>query len=466
MRRSGLLVLLVALIGASLLAPPLAGAQTTSIVQFFGGTPFSVREIPVRFMGQLTVAFHGDAASGCASRGLCGYAGTVSWRPPASGSLEVFTFRHHGHLSYQLGLVPENVSGYPAPYGGVTTAKVQLSSSPPLAPTLVSTCLDATGAGSTLSLPVRHGLVAFTLAGTGEGSSLLGTRCAGPLDGDVIPEITAPTVPLGAVLRGRTAVDVAASHSFASHGFAGTVQSSLTIALGHPTRARRTSSGNAPAGLRQIQVLYRATLSGSVVERIGGAADADVCTPLGSCGLAGTVTLSPRATGVNASLGVIGSARTPYSNLLAAVGLSRRGRAKGVLVSGGALTPQGGVAASALAQGSTACRDSAPLGAGTVLLTSAKARLYARYAPDFGALGGRTRCPGPAAAAFAFVATGAIPVTRLARRTIKLSLTTGSTFADYGYVVRTVPNLTLTLSRVRVSTRGGFSSVISGSVGP
>ncbi len=198
-----------------------------------------------------------------------------------------------------------------------------------------------------------------------------------------------------------------------------------------------------------------------MVERIRGAADQDVCTPLGSCRLAGAVTLSPRATGVDATIGVIAPARTPASNLLAAVGLGPRGHATGGVIAGGALISQGGVAAAELEQGSTFCRDSVPLGAGTVLLRSAKGRLYARYLPDLASLAGRTRCPGPAPTTFAAVAASAVPASRLARRTIRLSLTTGSTFLDYGYVVRTVPRLTLTLSRVQVRTRGGFSSVIS-----
>ena len=78
---------------------------------------------------------------------------------------------------------------------------------------------------------------------------------------------------------------------------------------------------------------------------------------------------------------------------------------------------------------------------------------------------GRTRCPGPTDANAAPLATGELPLDRLAHRTVTLSLTTGSAFSDDGYDVRIVPHLTLTLTRVRVRRIRELVSSISGSSG-
>jgi hypothetical protein len=259
---------------------------------------------------------------------------------------------------------------------------------------------------------------------------------------------------------------LASSKAFASHGFAGTVQSTLALALGRPGRPTRAHSGTLP-GSRQITVLYRARLSGSIAEHFGGAADPDVCTPLGSCGLTGTETLTPHAGG-EASINAIARASTPAEDLLAAVGVGGRRRVKGVVVTG-AVSLDGGGAAEAVEQGTETCHDSAPLGAGagTILLGTSRGQLRADYLAGFGTFAARTRCPGPAVAGAAALATGAIPVTELAHRTIRLSLTHGGTFADYGYGVHTLSHLELTLTRVRVSVRTpvGGEQIVSGSTG-
>jgi hypothetical protein len=463
MTRGRLVALLLAVVVASLLAPALAGAQSTSGFTLFGsgGTPFSVRQIPVRFTGQLTVDFHGDPASGCAGAGLCGYTGTVSWRPPPTGALEIYASRDHGRLSYAFDLAPGSLTSYPGISAGLATANVQLSESALAAPT--SNCLDATATGNSFMLPVRHGRVAFTLVGASP--SLLSTRCAGPLDSDVTPEIPAPTLPLSAVLRGRRAVSFAASHGFASHGFAGTVESTLTVSLGRPGRTSVTATRDHSLPFRQIQVLYRATLSGSIVEHIAGSADPAICTPLGSCGISGTVTLAPHGTDVPASINAVASARTPLRNLLTAVGVSTGGQTKGIVTTG-VVTWDGGLATASLDQASGTCNDSAPLEQGNLLLIGGNGRFEAQFEPGaYDTSTGRTRCPGPADTGAPFLAAGAVPAKRLDHRTIKLSLTKGSRFDDYGYTVHTVPHLVLTLTRVRVRTEPEVISVANGSLG-
>jgi hypothetical protein len=64
-----------------------------------------------------------------------------------------------------------------------------------------------------------------------------------------------------------------------------------------------------------------------------------------------------------------------------------------------------------------------------------------------GSLSG-TDCPGPAGSD-ALLATGRTPSSVLSRRTVTLTLDTGSRFEDYGYSVVVTPRVTLTLTRLR-----------------
>jgi hypothetical protein len=450
MSRAGFARIVLAVLAPSLLAPALAGAQLSQgigISLFGAGNPklVSIQEIPVRFSGQLTVAFHGDAASGCVSRGVCGYSGSVSWRAPASGSLEILRSRVYGHIEESVQLGPGNAN---EPVGGVATAKVELS-----APAGTSRCLDANATGDTLTLPIRRGRVAFAL---GDASpSLLTTRCAGPLESDIAPELPVPTLPLGSVLHGRTTVGLGASGSFASHGFAGTVASSLSVSLGKPGRTRPASSGTGAiptARYRQLAVTYRATLRGSVVAQVLGDSDPAVCAALGSCGLAGMLTLRPGPARVNAAMYFTAPVRRPPRDLLAAAGLSRSGRAKGVQGLGSVNLSRGGEVTAAIDEAGTTCTDATPLRGGTIILASAKGRVGASFLPLLGG-GIRTRCPGPEADSAVPLAGGAIPLDHLRGRTVTLDLTFGSSFLDYGYDIRSVAHLTLTLTRVGTRTR-------------
>ena len=124
MTRAWFVALAIGLLGPALLGPASTSARSSASSMT---VKLSDRSIPASFAGQLTVDFHGDAASGCASRGLCGYSGTVSWRPSATGMLDVLSYREHGRLRYTLDLEAGNPNSVTGALGGVTTAKVQLS---------------------------------------------------------------------------------------------------------------------------------------------------------------------------------------------------------------------------------------------------------------------------------------------------------------------------------------------------
>ncbi len=72
------------------------GGSSTSYT--FGGAPriVSQLDLPVCATGRLTVAFAGDPAAGCATEGLCDYAGTETFSPAAVLRRAAFTVTLHG----------------------------------------------------------------------------------------------------------------------------------------------------------------------------------------------------------------------------------------------------------------------------------------------------------------------------------------------------------------------------------
>jgi hypothetical protein len=439
---------ILAACAATIIAPTAAVAQP--VLAITGGSPTTETSIPVRITGLLSVHFHGDSSAGCARRGLCGYSGTVSWQPAPVASLRIVrTLGRHPHLAILL--FPALANG-PQFADGVTSASVTLAAVPSSAQ--ASRCLDATGAGQGASFGVRRGRVTFSLAR--EAPALLVTRCAGPRDADVLPHLPTPTIPAATLERGRTAISLAASQTLKAHGFAGAITSTIVLHLGRPGRTQ-TENDSPPRGAttqpgRQIDVAYRASLNGSVVEEIRGVADPLECGPVGSCGLAGTITLTPHVT-ASASLFVNAKATTPQRELLAAAGLGP-GSPGGVTGSGFVNWSGGGSVMSDLSQGPERCRDTTRLGPGGLLIGTSRGQWVVSTFPGgmIGSPATGTRCPGPSLTTGTIVANTA-PLSSLDRRTTRIALTRGSTVTDDGYRVRIVPYLTLTLTRVRVRTK-------------
>jgi hypothetical protein len=140
--------------GVSLMSPGPSAAQgtgstTVSFAVSGGGTPIAQFSVPVHFEGQLAVTFRGDPATGCAAAGTCGYSGTVYWRPPSEGSLEIDEFRQHGRTSVAGHLV----FGGDSSQSAITTAR-QLALCRRLA-TFIGLQRRAHRAGAALAVP-RH----------------------------------------------------------------------------------------------------------------------------------------------------------------------------------------------------------------------------------------------------------------------------------------------------------------------
>jgi hypothetical protein len=442
----------VALAAAGLAAPgwsaAASAASTTSsgtgVSLFLGQTDTSTRSLPVSISGQIVVSFHGDTASGCASHGLCGYSGTILYRPPTSGTIEFEQSGSGRQRLTQVVLELLDLSPSAAANGGTTTAQVTLTGSG-----TTTRCSDAVDSTSGADLPIRHGRVVFTL--DTPGSDLFGSRCAGPRDPDLLPLLPAPAVTLPALRRGHMTVSLAASRTFAARGLAGTIQSTLVFGIERPHRVSAQGGGRTVA-YRELDVGYRTRVTGTVVERYEGGANPSACGPLGSCGAAGSVTFSAPSATVSTEIGAIASITHPLLDLQTEVGLRHGGSTRGVYLIGGGSWLRGGSAVARPAQGSS-CSDSAPLGPGGFTVIGA-GRQIAGLFPIGGRAGpGVTRCPGAAVETPTETVT-LIPATDLAHRTFTIHVdqvtSPVESFGDYGYDVQLIPDLTVTFTRTMI----------------
>jgi hypothetical protein len=449
----------VAVVALTVALPAGAGAQTvvstgsesgSSNVILFGpaGSLASERSSRVQVSGALTVTFHGDVATGCAAAGLCGYSGSVTWRPPASGELIIFTTRSHHHTSDSAQLYLQG-AGLP-PAGGVTSATVQSTAA---SPSGAATCVDAAATGVALDLPVRHGRVDFGLDGASP--SLLSDRCAGPRDRQILPRLPAPWLTVAAVRRGGAVVDLSATRPFAADGFAGTIDSTIVLRLGPAGRAIRPSSTTPRNGVRYVELTvdYRVRASGSLLEHVAGSADPAVCAPLGACGVTGTETVTTRGEAGSGALTLFARATVPRRRLLAAAGLSGGRPATGVTGTASLTWDGNGTVQTALGQGAHQCHQAAPAGRGSALLDASHGRLDVALLPsDLQPGPPASECPGPEDEAATKLASGELPLRALGRRSVSVVLRAGTSFPDDGYSVRTDPHLTLTLTRAATHT--------------
>ncbi len=455
-RRPAILTALLALCltGAQLaLAVPAAQALGTVSIYVPGSRVLSATSVDVKVSGSLAVRFHGDQGAGCAAHGLCGYSGVVVWSPEtaqSSGSIEILKLRKHRRVSYFAALA---ISGT----GGSTTASAPVSAvvHRDIAGQVTGTCADASSpADSTLALPVHHELIAVGVLG--RASSLLSTRCAGPLDLDLARFAPSREVAVAAALRGHRRVDLRGTSSFAGGGFAGTVRSTLILQLGGAQSGGGGQPSSAPSGPRERAVTEPLTLvkaSGALKAQVQGAANPGICVLLDSCGLRGTITV-PRPPLSRGALIAYGPARRPYRDFLAALGLSRRGNAAGILVAGSVRWQNGGRFEEDLVQGGE-CRDSGSLGAGGIVLATTKKLTRASY---YASDSLRTRCPGPGlggagGSGGGILAAGATPLRDLARRQFSIAVPGTGTLSDDGYTERLTGSLSLTFRRGRVSQR-------------
>jgi hypothetical protein len=440
-----LLIAVVALAALVSSSPVAAQSGASSSVLYAFGVPSGAKlvsqaDVPVDVAGQLTVTFHGDAATGCAAAGLCGYSGTVVFRS-RSGDLGVETYRRHGrigHMAY-LSLSP-GLDGY------TTVSEVERS----VAGQSAGLCADAEAPPLGAPSATIRGRT-LTISLLQPGGSLLSTRCAGPLDRDLAGAGPKATISLQAALHGRTVVSLQASNPFASHGFAGTVSSTLVLTLGKPSRP--ASGTHFPPGIKTERMrvvterLSVARLAGQLTGSVQGTADPTVCRLLDSCGMSGTLGLTlPGAGGADAELIATGPASLPYGDFLTALGQIRGGARHGITVAGSVAWTNSGRINANLTQPS-ACSDAAPLG-----------QLYVSLQPAAGASGGffgsspwRTRCPGPMVPGQVQLLSARARLRMMGPREFGVTFRPVGSLTDDGYTFTLHGHLSLVLRRGRIT---------------
>ncbi len=432
-------LVLVALALAALSGPAQAQTGVSEVLFGFpaGATVLSETSMSAQVQGEVVVSFRGDAAAGCATYGLCSYAGTVVVRPQGA-QLTVVTFRQHGRIGHAAALLlGTGESGY------TTSARVQRAAPGGQG----GTCADAHASTFGPSIPtLAHGR-SITIRLMGRGGSLLQTRCAGPLDGDLAAVSPAVTLPVARALRGRTALDLSGTRTFATHGFAGTISSTLVLHLGRPQR--QPSGASFPPGIKTHRMrivtehLRLIGVTGQLGVAIRGTDDPIVCQLLDSCGLTGTLRLGPLGGGMSAQVIAQGPASRPYRDFLTVLkGGHERGISALLLVN-----VLGGVAETTTQAGAT-CTDTSGTG-GIAALTGALPALRT----GFGAFAGpwRTRCPGPLLGDRSAGVRASLAVGALAHRQFTLRLRATGSLSDDGYVMSAEGDLSVLLRRGRIT---------------
>ena len=460
MRRAAVVLAVV----ASCAVPSAASAQTADFAQSVSGVDaIDYVEVPLRATGAVSIDFRGDEAAGCEAARLCGVSGTVTWNPSGPGVLVVYGFREadgtHSEQSF-VAFGDERTSDSPRP---TLYSRVRRGD---------GLCADVGSTDSAaFATPPRPGrsveLGLFSPQGLG-GSPVqpLRTRCAGPLAADVAGLLPTRVISERALRRHANTLDFSAERTFAAHGLTGTVHSTVVLHLRRGAGSQDeepypadSSQTDRVVRRRLLEVHYKVgRVSGQVVTGLRGLADADLCGPLDSCGLAGTVTVTPSASSGQAVVVAEGSARRPWSDFNRAVGLAPGAPARGLSTSGfvGWDRELGTTTSDLTRDGAPDCADSEPIGGrGSVGLRFSKGVVRAGYGdveePGVELLA--TRCPGPGindVVPAGSLATAVIPVRALGQRRVTLRLRRGRTYVADGYRGTVSSDLTVVLRRTAV----------------
>ena len=233
---------------------------------------------------------------------------------------------------------------------------------------------------------------------------------------------------------------------FASHGFAGTIDSTLRLKLARPSS--QPQNGNFPPGIKTqrvrtvIEQLSLVRVRGGLTATVRGAGNPIVCGLLDSCGLSETLSLAGPLRGASGELIATGPARRPYADFLAALGLSRTGRGRGIAVSGTVGWAQ--PVQAEMSQAGNLCTDAAARGGVAIELGLG------------GASGGftdtwRTRCPGPSLRNTQPFLGGPLDRSALGQPQFRIDVHGKAASSDDGYAILGRGRLSLVLRRGRIT---------------
>lgn len=458
MRRLVALAGSVAVLAAPAPALAAGGGSGYSISQTlysFGGpqiTHLTVTTMPARVTGGVSVSFGPDARTGCAALDACAYRGSLVTNVGRQATVAIQRYVQSGRHHVEAELILGDQSSNATP---VTYEEVQRTS----AAGQTGHCADEAQAGA--GARVTRSGAGFTVSLSALSAP---TRCAGPLPSDLSGLLPTVRLPAEAFLAGGATLDFRTMRSFVRHGFAGTLTSTIVIRLGHPSRPRGQipSSNVFPPGMKTIrerfvtESLSVTAASGSLTLAFKGTPDTSVCVLLDSCGIAGTLRLtpSPGATTAQGQLTAIGPAQRPYRDFLAALGLGSGGRAAGISAFGFITWGDHGTLRSQAVQAGT-CSDTATLGSGSASIIFGRHGAEVGYLPTPFALSGgpgpRTRCPGPLLNADHVGAIGRVTAAVARHLSFSVTAKAAGSFSDDGYALSLSGVVELAFHRGRIS---------------
>ena len=303
----------------------------------------------------------------------------------------------------------------------------------------------------TSALAVVHGgSVAVRLLA--RGGSMLQTRCAGPLDGDLASVSPAVTISLGRLMHGRTSLNFSGTRAFAVHGFAGTISSTLVVALGRPSVQPASSGADFPPGISTQRTrivterLDPVRVAGGLSAAVRGASDPVECALLDTCGLSGTLTLIPQAREVTGNVLAMGPADRPYRDFLTAMGLARGGRSRGITVA--VYVNVNGDVRAAISQAGASCVDTGATGGISAVVEPSGPSPGAGFGPSW-----RTRCPGPLLADKTTGVAASLPAGALTHRRFTIRLRSNGSLTDDGYFITPQGAISVLVRRGRVRSQ-------------
>src|SRR4051812_28597334 len=305
--------------------------------------------------GGVSVTWHGSAARGCAEAGLCGYRGSTSTQPRASGQIYIVQLPHRPVDAFG------SLDSEDAPVVRVLRQEPDGGS---------EACVDvgqaAHGSELDMLLRVRRGRARVRL----EGDALDTGSCAGPDLSEVLSRLPSRGIALARLRRGNTSFDLSASVPLRSGRFSGRLVSTLRLHVG-PMRREVVSEEEEPppenpsrprrrALFVNLHAVYRVTaFSGKVATSFHGL-QAPLCPPVDACGVSGVASWAVLSQGGTLVVDAQAHARRSdhgRSGLVAAV----RRRGEDWFVEGAAaLRHEGGtISARVDRSGAASCRDSA-----------------------------------------------------------------------------------------------------------
>jgi hypothetical protein len=422
-------------------------AGTIAATSFAGvAAPFATASrglaMPARVSGSIVATWHGDAARGCATAGLCDTRGSATYRPGFDGRLTV---------------ARDSVS-----FAGAEAAEppiVRVRDGTPTAPVACADVLES------IFSPLSFAYLGDELQVSLTALELSGGRCAGPRTVDLAHALPRGTIKTSGLRRAGRTIDLSARTRFVAGPFSGEVISTVKVTFG---RARVARGDLSPEVLRLprsegsmrrywlLDLQYRiAGASGAIVTDFRGIPDPG-CQALGACGANGTSSYTLR--GVSGRIDVLAGSRLRgrhrpsvgaalrrlHRGSLSLYAQSRLWRARAT-VSEGVTSPGGSCSDSLFTEPPDV--DSRGNETGLVLLLRSD---------DFGSLADtvRTRCPGPSQSdvlGAGSLAHGSIPLADLGAPA--LDVTAGSTrvFTKNGYAGSRRGQLQLELQLVKSS---------------